>query len=180
MLRDACAHGSLGARTSPHFCLEDRWRALAPSTIGPASRQIPLLFSPCSRPQTRGFPLLLRAPVLRLCCGDGTSPPRQICVLSLHRSTLHREDERKAGRTAHRITLLGRTAGSGCRHRAQGHRQEASRSSGLLALREQAGCSPQAASTPAGRTGADRAREQSLPCMGTRKRACCSEGRRPA
>ncbi|OLE01528.1 MAG: hypothetical protein AUG82_11030 [Ktedonobacter sp. 13_1_20CM_4_53_11] len=28
----------------------------------------------------------------------------------------------------------------------------------------------------AGRTGADRAREQSLSCMGTRKKACCSQG----
>jgi len=163
VLRDACAHSSLGARTSPHFCLEDRWRALAPSTISPASRQAPILFSPCSRPQTRCFPLSLCPHLLRLCCGDGTSRPRQICVLSPHRSTLHREDERKAGRTAHRITLLGRTAGSGCRHRAQGHGQEASRSSGLLALGEQAGGSPHAASTPVGRTGADRAREQSLP-----------------
>jgi hypothetical protein len=98
------------------------------------SRLVPILFSPGSRAQTRCFPLSSQPPVLRLCCGEGTSRPRQICVLSLHRPTLHGEDERKAGRSAHRITLLGRTAGSGCCHRAQGRGQQASHSSGRLAL----------------------------------------------
>ncbi len=108
------------------------------------------------------------------------SPQRTISVLSLHTPTLHGEDERKAGRTAHRITLQGRTAGSGCRHRAQGRCQQASRSWGLLALTGQAGGSRPTASTPAGRTGADRAGDQSLPCLGTRKNACRSERLRPA
>ena len=47
--RDVSARVSLGARKSTHFCLEDRWRALAPSTIGPASRLVPLLFLHYSR-----------------------------------------------------------------------------------------------------------------------------------
>jgi len=40
----------------------------------------------------------------------------------------------KGGRTAHRSMLQGRTAASGCRHRAQGRCQQASHSWDLLAL----------------------------------------------
>ena len=93
---------SPGARKSTHFCLEYRCRALAPSTIGPASRLVPILFLPGSRTQTGCFPLSLRAPRLRLCCGDSMSSTRRtLSALSLHRPTLHWEDERRQDSTAH-------------------------------------------------------------------------------
>ncbi|SRR6266480_606933 len=67
--------------------------------IGPSSHLVLVLFRPGSRPQTRGFPLSLRAPRLHLYCTDGTNCARQISVLSLHRPTRHREDERRQDNT---------------------------------------------------------------------------------
>ena len=78
-------------------------------------------------------------------------------------------------------------------HSASGSREELLQVDAVTALkvvaREHLACraclpgeSKQAVHVPllplqAGRTGAERAREQSLSCMGTRKKACCSQGR---
>jgi hypothetical protein len=76
--RDAGAHVSLGARTSTHFCLEDRWRACA----NPRSGRLPAFSCPLSRCS----PLSSHAPRLPMVCADGSSHARRtISVLSLHR-----------------------------------------------------------------------------------------------
>jgi hypothetical protein len=111
----------------PHFCLECRCRAF--------TNLQSIRLAAISRPLSRCYPLLYRPALLHLLCADGISSAQwTICVPCLLLQTLRREDERKGGRTAHSITHQGRTAESGCRHSAEGRRQEASRSWGLLSL----------------------------------------------
>src|SRR5207302_10868321 len=74
-----------------------------------------------SHPLSRCDLLSSHLPLLCLWCVEGTSSAqRTSSVLSLHRPTLHGEDETKGGRTAHRIMLQGRTPGSGGHHSTEG------------------------------------------------------------
>ena len=88
----AGAAGSLGARKSPHFCLECRGRTCA----NPRWGRLPAF----SRPLSRCSPLLYCPPVLCLWCVDETSSAQwTIFVPSLRLQTRRREDTRK-GRCA--------------------------------------------------------------------------------
>ncbi len=64
-------------RTTSLRVYKCRERALATCTIAPASHLVLVLFRLCSRAQTKGFPLSLRPPVLRLLCAEGTSSARR-------------------------------------------------------------------------------------------------------
>ena len=84
----AGAAGSLGARKSPHFCLECRGRTCA----NPRWGRLPAF----SRPLSRCSPLSSHPPVLRLWCADGASSARgTISVLSLHRQRRPAEQKRR-------------------------------------------------------------------------------------
>ena len=90
---------------------------------------------PFSHPLSRCDLLSSHLPLLCLWCVEGTSSAqRTSSVLSLHRPTLHGEDETKGGRTAHRIMLQGRTPGSGGHHSTEGRCQQASCFWNLLSL----------------------------------------------
>ena len=94
MSPDAGTCGVLGDGKPPRLRLEGRWRAWANPTR--------VLLAVFSRPLSRYLSLLDRPPGLCLWCADRMSSTRRtLFVLSLHRPTLHGEDERRQASTAH-------------------------------------------------------------------------------
>ena len=169
MSPDAGTRGVLGDGKPPRLRLEGRWRAWANPTR--------VLLAVFSRPLSRYLSLLDRPPGLCLWCADRPiSTRRTLFVLSLHRPTLHGEDERRQASTAHH------PPGKNCWKWMPSPRSRSWQDEHLAGRACLPGESKQAVHVPllplqAGRTGAERAREQSLSCMGTRKKACCSQGR---
>ena len=94
MSPDAGTCGVLGDGKPPRLRLEGRWRAWANPTR--------VLLAVFSRPLSRSLSLLDRPAGLCLWCADRMSSTRRtLFVLSLHRPTLHGEDERRQASTAH-------------------------------------------------------------------------------
>ncbi len=121
--RDAGARVSLGARKSPHFSLECRWRALAP----PPSVLLPAWFPFSSRsvPVPRSDASCCRCARLGYACGVPTGPaahdrpsPSFPCT---GRDCLGKT---KGGETADSLLLHGRIPGSGGHHSTEGRCQE--------------------------------------------------------
>ena len=78
------------------FCVSKcRESAFAACTIGPASHLVLVLFRPCSRAQTRCFPVSLRPPVLRFIVCRGDQPPT---MDSLRRVRAHPRDPKGRGK----------------------------------------------------------------------------------
>jgi hypothetical protein len=111
-----------------------------------------ILLAAFSRPLSRYLPLLDHAPVLRLWSAEGTSSAHlTLPVMSLHSQMVHGEEARTMPHPVGKPSLC--------------------RASGYW---------PSSAATRDGLMVADRARQQGPPSIGTRKRACRFEGRRPA
>ena len=117
----------------------------------PAQTPQVTLLAAFSRPLSRYLPLLDRPPVLRLWCADGTSSAHlTLPVMSLHSQMVHGEDARNMPHPVGKPSLW----------RASGYRRySAAPRDGVMVV--------------------DRARQQWLPSIGTRKRACRFEGLRP-
>jgi hypothetical protein len=134
-----------------------------------------VLLAVFSHPLSRYFPLLYLPPVLCLWCADRmSSTPRTLLVLSLHRQTLHGEDKRRQDSTPHH------PPGKNC-----WKWMPSPRSRTLLASIPLAGPAfPLRASRlltsrcfHPRRHERGRPRKMTVaPSVGTRKRACCSEG----
>jgi len=166
---DAGTCGVLGDGKPPRLRLEGRWRAWANPTRGPACRL---------------FPSLVQVPLV-------VGPPSWALLVVCRQDEQHTTDSLRPF-PAQADPARGRRKEAG-QHSASSSREELLEVDAVTALKVVArehlagraclpGESKQAVHVPllplqAGRTGAERAREQSLSCMGTRKKACCSQGR---
>ena len=89
-------HNFIPQGRTTSFCVSKcRESAFAACTIGPASHLVLVLFRPCSRAQTRCFPVSLRPPVLRFIVCRGDQPPT---MDSLRRVRAHPGDPKGRGK----------------------------------------------------------------------------------
>jgi hypothetical protein len=166
------AHEGFRVMGTPRFCLEGACTACA----NPRAVRLPAF----SRPLSRGFPLVDRAPVLGLWCADGTSSTQQTSsTLSRHRQIRHSEEARERGRRVHNPMHHRGTAGrKGLTALAGVAREQAASGGSVLPLEDNEAARLTHRPTDQHK-GAHRETSRSPSCRVRKKRVCSCEGPRP-